>query len=329
MKKTFIVFVFAFLFTPCIIPAQDNGPEEYVIQQNDTLWGIANTKLADPFLWPKLWNVNPHINNPDLIFPGEKIIIPSREKLTRQETAPEEKKVPSTKKTKAVTTETAPAVSVLEAEKEKKYLIDKNTYNFIGWISDDFPAIGKIIATPSGKKLAGKDDIVYITVSKEYSNNKFFAIKDVKMVKHPVTGKKLGHLIRVTGILEITGKDNNTLKTKIIRSSEDVQVSDGLISYREMDPPLVPDKIRYPKVEGHIVESLFAKEISAEGDFVFLDKGLNDGLLAGDTFSVFSGSTIGRVIGKIQIISLQPTTSSAVILNSEEEISIGNRVGQK
>jgi hypothetical protein len=62
---------------------------------------------------------------------------------------------------------------------------------------------------------------------------------------------------------------------------------------------------------------------------VFLDKGVNDGLLAGDVFTVSPDSPLGRVIGKIQIISLQPDTSAAIILKSSEEITIGANWGQK
>jgi len=54
--------------------------------------------------------------------------------------------------------------------------------------------------------------------------------------------------------------------------------------------------------------------ISGEGDIVFLDKGENDGIQVGDVFSVFAEPPTERVLGKIQVISLQPETAGAVVL---------------
>ncbi|MDH5526080.1 MAG: LysM peptidoglycan-binding domain-containing protein [Nitrospirota bacterium] len=42
----------------------------------DTLWDISDSYLADNFLWPKVWDYNGEIMNPDLIYPGDRIRIP-------------------------------------------------------------------------------------------------------------------------------------------------------------------------------------------------------------------------------------------------------------
>jgi hypothetical protein len=49
----------------------NDAPKTYVVVKGDTLWDISALFLDQPWLWPKLWRLNPEINNPHLIYPGD------------------------------------------------------------------------------------------------------------------------------------------------------------------------------------------------------------------------------------------------------------------
>lgn len=52
-------------------------PNTYQIKKNDTLWGIAAEQLGNPFAYKQVADMNGILNS-DIIFPGQKLILPER-----------------------------------------------------------------------------------------------------------------------------------------------------------------------------------------------------------------------------------------------------------
>lgn len=48
-----------------------DAPKSYTVKEGDTLWDISGLYLAQPWLWPQLWKLNPQVDNPHLIYPGD------------------------------------------------------------------------------------------------------------------------------------------------------------------------------------------------------------------------------------------------------------------
>jgi LysM repeat protein len=65
---------------PNFAPAQEVGPGQtprHEIVKGETLWHLAGRYLGNPFRWPLLYEANStQIENPDLIYPGQILVIP-------------------------------------------------------------------------------------------------------------------------------------------------------------------------------------------------------------------------------------------------------------
>ena len=83
MKKILITgyLLLAVCFLPSFsaqadeIKLNDDAPEVYLVREGDTLWGISSMFLENPWLWPEIWEINPQVDNPHLIFPGDEIYL--------------------------------------------------------------------------------------------------------------------------------------------------------------------------------------------------------------------------------------------------------------
>jgi LysM repeat protein len=57
--------------TPSPVLVNPRHPDRHVVVPGDTLWDIASMFLQDPWYWPEIWQINPQVENPHLIYPGD------------------------------------------------------------------------------------------------------------------------------------------------------------------------------------------------------------------------------------------------------------------
>ncbi len=78
MKKLCLTMIALLVALPLLaqdVEIREDHPGEYVVQEGDTLWDIAGRFLTRPWQWPAIWQANPQIDNPHLIYPGDRLTL--------------------------------------------------------------------------------------------------------------------------------------------------------------------------------------------------------------------------------------------------------------
>ncbi|KOO58813.1 hypothetical protein WH43_07315 [Rheinheimera sp. KL1] len=79
MRQQLLAFLVSFsVFFSTMLLADElklkaDAPSLYLVKSGDTLWDIAGLYLQHPWLWPRLWKLNPQVSNPHLIYPGDEL----------------------------------------------------------------------------------------------------------------------------------------------------------------------------------------------------------------------------------------------------------------
>jgi hypothetical protein len=340
---------------PPVEEAQAPEPiTRYTVKEGDTLWDITRSVLNNPFLWPKVWRNNPYILNPDLIYPGNVIIItpegvvveeappaaPPVEAEAPIEVPEEVEEVPPVEEEVAA----VPPVPVPPApEKPKPDLALLASAGFI--MTGEEPS-GTVISGQDNRELLGEGQIAYILPNSKATlamGDRLTLYRHVRKVYHPKTRKYLGDLIKILGTAEITESEERVKTAQILDSYDYITKGDLALPYEplELAAPSSGESetaaSQPGSLQGYIVEIKDERVSTAQSDIVYLDLGMKHGLKVGDRFTVVrqgektSRFSPGRgerlpkqVIGRLEILLLQDATSTARIIESTDAIYKGD-----
>jgi hypothetical protein len=329
--------------------------ESYTIKEGDTLWDISNAFLKDPFLWPFIWKANPSITNPDLIYPGNKLAIPSLapiERAMKSQAEPEQKEQPVEKEPAKTEPKAAagqpPAGAPLAAAGEEEHaaanklmvpqetpvpMMDQYSMLSAGFVSPD-ESKDLIVGSKDGKTILGYDDIVYVTIHSNEDaaiGDKFIIYKPLNKVKHPITGKDYGSLVKVLGILQLTAKGApGTYIARITLSFDAAEKGSMLTPYQEPTLTYNTAQAKPKEITGYLLEVMDGRTLNAQTDIVYLDKGSDDGVESGDRFVVYAKTQKEtypkNLIGEVQVFLVREHTSTAIVRKSTDFMDKGDEV---
>jgi hypothetical protein len=241
-------------------------PEMYQVQRGDTLWEISGQFFGDPYVWPRLWAMNPSITNPHWIYPGDLI------RLREPGGAPASQPAGAT---------SAPTLPQRAREPAR--------LRRLAFVSTaDLATSAEIVGSTQEQVMLATGDEVYLTypegkppqVAQEYA-----IYSPQKDIKHPITGGKVGAYVLILGTLRVLDvKKGKNAHAVIVDVTNEGTIERGnrvgaLKTQFQAVQPVPPDK----SVEGVIVAILHVDQLVGEGDVVVIDRGRRDGVVVGNT----------------------------------------------
>ncbi len=270
-----------------------SAPDQYVVKRGDTLWAIAKVFLRDPWHWPEIWQVNPQIHNPHLIYPGDtlrlvyveghpQLVLQRGTELQRGGEVRLEPRVRSEPLESAITTipyETVAAFmskpSVLSAE--------------------DINRAAYLLASLNNHAAIAEGNTIYARGFKQAPEvgMSYDIVRVGDALRDPDTHKILGYdgILAGTARVERVGDPATLVMTE---STQEAEPGDKVIPSR-MDVPLdfVPSAPQ-SKVSGRIMAVRDGVTMIGQYEVVVIDRGARDGLAAGNVLAVYKAGEVVR-----------------------------------
>ncbi len=256
---------------------------------------------------------------------------------------------------------------------ESRSKLRTDPYANAGFISNNMVSVGKVLKLFDNKLAATGPEKLFIDIGRQQGlevGDKFTVFSKERTIHHPVfssnkrdlwkyerprtgfahnklwssTGKPLGSRIVIHGVLEVTEVGNTTSYANVLIAYDEIIPGAFLTPYQETIEPLSPgndDKF----LEGYIVATKMDKIGVGITDIVYIDKGWEDGVHAGDVFEVYHIPEIVKdfwykkkqektpllpdVLGELKIVKTEKRTATAVIVQNNYDMHVGNKIRSK
>ena len=261
------------------VPLASGAPGEYVVQKGDTLWDIAATFLRDPWYWPEVWYVNPQVENPHLIYPGDTlalVMIDGQQRITHVRPATY-RLLPQARITPLSESITSIPYEQISAFLSKGLVLEK----------DQADALPYILSTRGDHLIAAAGNDVYIRGGEPAPNGTRYSVVHVgDELRDPDNDDLLGYQGIYIGEGALSrGGDPATVS--LTDTNREALNGDRLIP-ETVDIPLN----FFPKapdidIDGRIISVVDGVSLIGQYQVVVLNRGARNGLAPGDVLSVY------------------------------------------
>jgi len=310
--------------------------KDHVVVHGDTLWDLSGSYLKDPFIWPEIWQVNPQIDDPDRIYPGNQVQLPGHAPVAPPTSRLPYIAAPATPPTAPAMAEAAPSEAPPTPPAPVVATTDRIAHS--GWLAGlhEEVGVGRILGSwhPRRKMLA-TDASVYLSLGSRdgvVAGDRFQVVEKGEIIHHPETGEAVGRLIRVVGEIELTEVHDATASGRVVRAFAPMTAGDRVMPVPS--PPPVAERPRSDGPEGlkaTVVATPDKRLAIAADDVIFLDVGTDQQVRPGDHFylvrdtSFLPDASSMRYASEAVVLDARAHTCTALITKSLTEAYVGNR----
>jgi LysM repeat protein len=319
-----------------------NAPKSYVVRRGDTLWGIANTFLRDPWLWPEIWYINPDIHNPHRIYPGDSVRLAlrgdGRTSLELVRGGGAARLEPMLRSTPLEGPIATIPYSLIAAFLSRPGVLT----------GDEVKAAPYIVALRDDHQIAGAGHDLYVKKLDGETGARYSVMHVDEPLRDPQSGRKLGYLAIYTGTAQLT-RPGPVAKATLTDSARETLQGDVLVS-EDISPTsdFAPHAASQP-IDGRIIAVVDNVLLAGQYEVVALNRGSQDGLERGSVLTVdLAGQRVDDFCAKINgestcwahhseqlpdessgtllVFKTYERMSYALILSDTVPINIGDRV---
>ncbi len=299
------------------VELNEDVPEVYIVKKGDTLWGISGMYLQEPWLWPELWDVNPQIDNPHLIYPGDELYlvwIDGQPRL-RLRRGRDVKLDPSMRVSPLDL-----AIPVIPLDEIGAFL---KRHRILG--ADEINNSAYVVSGDQGHLLSTPGDIIYGRGQFPDGERAYGIFRPGDTYRDPFTEELLGYQAQDIGNAKLlTSNDVPVTELQINRVTEEVRNADRLLPLRErvLDATFQP---RAPETEikdGYMIAVDGGVTQIGTTDIVVLNKGERDGLEVGHVLAIYqTGELVFDSVAQENVLLPDSRAGLAMVFETFEKAS--------